>query len=170
MPPNPKKTILQVLTESYGDLVRHVAQRFKGRADADDVIQDTYLRVRNMPSDTPIQNPQAYLFRMANNVAVDHVRRRNALERHISPIEFPDVGSGEVSVDRVIDYRQRLTALERVVADLPARQREAFLMHKFDGLSHQEIAAELGITRSAVEKLIMKALATCRDRLDGLLD
>ncbi|MNL68404.1 putative RNA polymerase sigma factor FecI [compost metagenome] len=75
-----------------------------------------------------------------------------------------------MSVDRVIDYRQRLAALERVIADLPSRQREVFLMHKFDGLSHSEIAAELGITRSAVEKLIMKALAACRDRLDGLLD
>ncbi|WP_457585163.1 RNA polymerase sigma factor [Ensifer canadensis] len=170
MAPSQKKTILQALTESYGDLVRHVARRFRDRADADDVIQDTYLRVRNIPSDVPIENAQAYLFRMVNNVAVDHVRRRIAQERHISPAEVHDVGSGEVSVDQVIDYRQRLAALERVVADLPSRQREVFLMHKFDGLSHSEIAAELGITRSAVEKLIMKALATCRDRLDGLLD
>ncbi|MGF6175842.1 RNA polymerase sigma factor [Ensifer sp. 4252] len=170
MAPSQKKTILQVLTESYGDLARHVARRFKGRADADDVIQDTYLRVRNIPSDAPIQNPKAYLFRMADNVAVDHVRRRVAQERHISPTEVPDMESGEVSADQVVDYRQRLAALERVIADLPPRQREVFLMHKFDGLSHSEIAAELGITRSAVEKLIMKALATCRERLDGLLD
>jgi RNA polymerase sigma factor (sigma-70 family) len=73
------------------------------------------------------------------------VRRRNAQDRHLSPAEV--VGSGAVPVDRVIDYHQLLAALDRVIADLPSRQREVFLMHKFDGLSHSEIAAKLGITR-----------------------
>ncbi|WP_455273764.1 RNA polymerase sigma factor [Rhizobium herbae] len=144
MSPSKKKTILQALTGSYGDLARHVVRRFRDRADADDVIQDTYLQVRNIPPDVPIENPQAYLFRMVN-VAIDHVRRRNAQDRHLSPAEV--VGSGAVPVDRVIDYHQLLAALDRVIADLPSRQREVFLMHKFDGLSHSEIAAKLGITR-----------------------
>ena len=43
-------------------------------------------------------------------------------------------------------------------------------MHKYDGLSHSEIALRLGISRSAVEKLVMKALARCRDGLGDLLD
>lgn len=165
-----KKTILQVLTESYGDLARHLTRRLAGKADPDDVLQDTYLRVRNIPADTQVRDPRSYLFRMANNVATDHLRQRSAQERYISPVEMPDIGSNDVPADRAVDYRQRFDALQRVIAELPSRQRQVFLMHKFDGLSHSEIAGELGITRSAVEKLIMKALATCRDRLDGLLD
>ncbi|MBX8814512.1 RNA polymerase sigma factor, partial [Ochrobactrum sp. MR34] len=53
---------------------------------------------------------------------------------------------------------------------LPPRQRDVFLMHKFDGLSHTEIAQKLGITRSGVEKLIMKALAHCREHLGKHLE
>ncbi|WP_246752778.1 RNA polymerase sigma factor [Sinorhizobium sp. BG8] len=162
--------MIQLLTESYGDLVKHVTRRLGGPVDADDVIQDTYLRIQRIPADTDIQNPRSYLFRMADNVAMDHLRSRAARTRHVVSGDWHDVQSDEASAERSVDYRQRIKILEIAISDLPPRQREAFLMHKFDGLSHSEIAEELGITRSAVEKLIMKALATCRDRLDGLLD
>lgn len=165
-----KLSMTQLLAESYKDLVRHVARRFGGLSDAEDVIQDTYFRLQKIPPETDIRNPRSYLFRIADNVAVDHLRSRQARNGRLTvevPLELP---SDEASIERTVDYRQRLKALERAVAELPPRQREVFLMHKFDGLSHSEIAVELGITRSAVEKLIMKSLASLRDRLDGLLD
>lgn len=165
-----KLSMVQLLAESYNELVRHVARRLGGRADADDVIQDTYLRVRKIPPETEIHNPRSYLFRIADNVALDHLRSRNARNRHLTADDSFDAPSDEASAERTVDYRQRLKLLERAVAELPPRQREVFLLHKFDGFSHSEIATELGITRSAVEKLIMKSLASLRDRLDGLLD
>lgn len=165
-----KPSMVQLLTDSYSELVRHVTRRLGGPADADDVVQDTFLRVQKIPQDTDIQNPRSYLFRMADNVATDHLRSRVARGRHLVVTDAEYVEADDASAERVVDYRQRMAVLERAIANLPSRQRQVFLMHKFDGLSHQEIAAELGITRSAVEKLVMKALAACRDSLDGLLD
>lgn len=161
--------IVQVLMDCYSDLVRHLSRRVGGAADAGDIIQDTFLRIQKIPVDTEIQHPRAYVFRMADNVATDHLRARQSRSRYFVNGETPEIEADQVSAERVLDYRQRLALLERAIAGLPARQRQVFLMHKFDGLSHLQIAAELGISRSAVEKLIMKALATCRDQLGDLL-
>ncbi|MGP5279414.1 RNA polymerase sigma factor, partial [Pseudomonas helleri] len=167
---NKKKTIVQVLTESYGDLVKHLARRFGTATDIHDVVQDTYLRAEKMPPDMDVQNLRAYVFRMADNIAIDHLRRKSAQTRYFEPLGDHDSLCADASPEQTADFRQRIAILENVVANLPPRQREVFLMHKFDGLSHSQIAERLGITKSAVEKLIIKALATARARLDERLN
>ncbi|XSG81097.1 MAG: RNA polymerase sigma factor [Methyloligella sp. ZOD6] len=165
-----KKSILALLTENYGDLVRHLNYRLGGEADAHDVVQDTFLRLNQVSVDTVIQNPRSYLFRVADNVAVDHLRRNAAKKRLSATIENLETANETPSPERVVDYRQRLERLQTAITELSARQREAFLMHRFDGLSHGEIADAMGISKSAVEKLLMKALGHLRTRCDDLLD
>ena len=135
-----KRTIVRVLTESYADLVKHLSRRLGGSADAADVVQDTYLRIQNIPAETEIRNPRSYLFRMAENVAVDHLRSQATRQRHFPAGEIEDIEDDQVSAERTVDYRQRLALLQRAVAALPERQRQVFLMHKFDNLSHSQIA------------------------------
>lgn len=67
--------------------------------------------------------------------------------------------------DAALERRERLRLLAHAIAELPPRRREVFLLHKIDGLSHSQVAERLGISRSKVEKHVMKALAHCRDRL-----
>lgn len=165
-----KKSIFENFTASYGELLRHVSRRLGRDADADDVLQDTFLRLQSIPAEADIKNPRSYLFRMADNLATDHIRSKRSLERYFSSGEFPDCVDDKPLSERIVDYRQRLGRLQQAVAELPQRQRQVFLMHKFDGLSHAEIARELKITKSAVEKLVMKALAHLRDRLGNLID
>lgn len=107
---------------------------------------------------------------MADNLALDHIRGQRSRGHYFAQEETFDSADEAPSPESTVDYRQRLARLEQAVSELPDRQRQVFLMHKFDGMSHAEIAAELGITRSAVEKLVMKALAHCRDRLGDLID
>jgi RNA polymerase sigma-70 factor (ECF subfamily) len=165
-----KKNILESFAASYGELLRHLSRRLGRDVDADDVLQDTFLRLQSIPVETDIKNPRSYLFRMADNLATDHIRGRQSLERYFSPQEFPDSVDDKSSPERIVDYRQRLGRLEQAISELPPRQRQVFLRHKFDGLSHAEIASELRITKSAVEKLVMKALAHLRDQLGDLID
>ncbi|NSY46253.1 MULTISPECIES: RNA polymerase sigma factor [Agrobacterium] len=165
-----KKNILESFAASYGELLRHLSRRLGRDVDADDVLQDTFLRLQSIPVETDIKNPRSYLFRMADNQATDHIRGRRSLERYLSSVELPDCADDRPSPERVVDYRQRLGSLEQAISELTPRQRQVFLMHKFDGLSHAEIARDLKITKSAVEKLVMKALAHLRDRLGDLID
>lgn len=159
------KRILDGFAASYVELRRYLARRFGSRIEPEDVLQDTFLRLQNVPAEAEIKNTRSYLFRAAANQATDHIRARQAFDRRFDLSDDPDHADETPSPEAVADYRQRLKVLERAVLDLPARQRQVFLMHKIDGLSHAEIASALGITRSAVEKLVMKALAHLRDRL-----
>lgn len=165
-----RKIILHILLTGYGDLARHLTRRFGRGSDVDDILQETYLKLQKIPAEAVIDNPRSYLYRLADNLAKDRVRSAAVRERYMSGDVMPDVTDDRPSPEHETDYRQRMLILEKAVRELPDRQRQVFLMHKFDGMSYGDIAIQLGISKSAVEKLMMKALVRCRDRLDGLLD
>lgn len=163
--------LLSAFTRHYEALLSHVSRRIGNPAVASDVVQDTFLRIQASVPATEVASPTAYLFRVADNLAIDHLRQETARARHFSPdADYEAVAAPEPSPEHALDYKQRLQRLEAAIAELPPKCREVFLLHKFDGLSHGEIAEQLGISRSMVEKHVMKALAHCRDRLAGLLD
>ncbi|WP_304608564.1 sigma-70 family RNA polymerase sigma factor [Inquilinus sp. Marseille-Q2685] len=166
-----RSSLLALLTRHYQELLRHLTRRLGSASAAADVAQDTWLRLRRAETVPELQNPQAYLFRIADNLARDRLRSDAARARTLLPAELGDDRPSDApGAESVLDHRQRLQVLERAVAELPPKCREVFLLHKFDGLGHGEIAARLGISRSMVEKHVMKALAHCRDRMRDLLD
>ncbi|MAO57505.1 MAG: RNA polymerase subunit sigma-70 [Rhodospirillaceae bacterium] len=160
-------TLLRLLLAHYEELTGYLTRRLGSPGAARDVVHDTYLRLQGLETVPELSNPRAYLYRIADNIALDHLRadgRRG--QRFVAEELGADRESGEPSAEDVLVQRQRLGRLAAAVDDLPPRQREVFLMHKFDGLGHAEIARRLGISRSMVEKHIMRAMAYCRDRLD----
>lgn len=152
------------------DITRFLRQRGHDPETAKDITQDTFLRIHGTKKRTDINNIRSYLFRIADNLAKDYFRATKAQKRYITTAETFDAIDQTPDPENTTDYRQRLECLAKAVETLPPRQKEVFLMHKFDGLSHIEIAQKLGITRSAVEKLIIKALAHCRHHLGDLLE
>ncbi|MGC9447994.1 RNA polymerase sigma factor [Cereibacter johrii] len=162
--------VFGALLSGYDRLSRHLMRRPGTRCDAQDVMQDAWLRLARVQDGEEMSNPAAYVGQVVRNLAIDRLRAQRVRERHFTTAEIPDQPADAPSAERIVDFRQRVARLEEIVAELPPRQREVFLLHKFDGLSHSEIATRLGISRSAVEKLIMKALAQCRDGLGDLLD
>lgn len=163
--------LLSAFARHYDELLRHVTRRIGNPVAASDVVQDTFLRIHACAPTAEIASPAAYLFRVADNIAIDHLRHEAVRTRQISAdAELEGVAASEPSPERILDYKQRLRALNAAVAELPPKCREVFLLHKFDGLNHGEIAERLGISRSMVEKHVMKALVHCRSRLADLLD
>ncbi|NPD14902.1 RNA polymerase sigma factor [Xinfangfangia sp. D13-10-4-6] len=164
------KSIFAALAGSYSELTRRLARRLGHHADAQDVMQETWIRLARSEVPAQVSSPKSYVARVAGNLAIDHMRAQTRHERQFGADPEAVVADDAPSAERVLDYRQRIARLNAVIAGLPPRQREVFLMHKFDGLSHSEVASRLGISRSAVEKLVMKALASCRDGMGDLLD
>lgn len=138
-------------------LKRLMTARLGNAVDADDILQDLWLKLEVLP-DQALSNPQAYLFRIAANLAAD---RRLSLARseardgrwfHAQPgaEEYPDA-------EAVLLARERLAQVEKAIAAMPERMSRALRMFRIEQRSQKDIAEELGITVSGVEKLLKRA-------------
>ena len=160
--------VMTAFLENYATLHLWLQRMLGCRDDAEDVLQDTWVRIDRSRSAPEVANPRAYLWTTARNMALDHLRARNSRRRVLT--QDLVIEEANPSSEQILSHRQRIRHLEAIVRALPERQREAFILHKIDGLSHTEVAARLGISRSAVEKLIMRALAKCRDEMEERSD
>lgn len=161
-----RSQLIDLLIAHYEELTGYLTRRFGSAGTASDTLHDIYIRLQRLRTVPELDNPRAYLFRVANNVALDRLRVAQRAERRLAPGELAaEQPSPAATADVALERRQRLRLLAQAIAELPPRCREAFLMHKLDGLSHAQVAERLGISRSMVEKHVMKALAHCRDRL-----
>ena len=131
-------------------------------SDVDDLLQELWLKLAAAPPSGPIAEPVAYLYRMADNLV--HDRRRAALRRErrdaawneAAGATVPDV-SDEPSAERVLLARERLWRIEAALAALGERSAAIFRRFRIDGVSQKVIAAEQGISLSAVEKHLQRA-------------
>ncbi len=159
----------------------HLVRFFTGRtgsvAEAEDVVQEIWLHIAE-PVSGPIANPVAYLHRIGMNIVLDRVRATGRRTRRDSGYveATTNVTTGTVAGGEAIDDtpsafeavagRQRIAQLAAALAGPPEGAMRVFRRHKIDGLSHTEVAAEFGISRSAVEKHIAVALRHLRKALD----
>ena len=155
---------MQLYLSKRADLVRFFTARTASPSEAEDIVQEIYLKIANSVVDE-IENRAAYLYRLGTNVMLDRVRaRRRSVVRddaHYQTFRSDVRGADAAEApdpDAAIDARRRLTRVMAAVEGLPPQCRRVFLMHKIEGLSHAEVAAALGVSRSAVEKHMIAAL------------
>lgn len=166
MPHISKAKLLTIFTQSYDDLKQFITRKFGCASLADEVVQETWLRLHSTSHSEPVKQPRSYLFRVASNLAVDRLRSEQSQRRYISDEPVPENLASEVpSPSQILDYEQRLHILQQAIEELPPRCREVFLLHKFKEMTHKEIASQLDISRNMVEKHMIRALAHCRKRL-----
>jgi RNA polymerase sigma-70 factor (ECF subfamily) len=167
-----RAALLAAYLERREDLLRFFTLRLRSAAAAEDLVQDIYLRVSAHPADAEVRNAPGYLYRLGSNLMLDRLRgeRRAAVrDRDWRDSNRTVVGGDEVAeepaADAVVAARQRLRLIVAILADLPPLTQQVFRMHKFDGLSHAEVAKALSISRSAVEKHVMQVLRQLEARL-----
>lgn len=157
------------------DLRRFLIARTGDAADADDVLQELWLKARNLHAG-PIDHGRAYLYRMAQNLVVDRLRerqRRMERDRRWSDQATDFAAAGMEPTDRSrtaeedILAREEVATLVSAIRNLPDGARRAFELHKLEGLSHADVAARLGISKSGVEKHMAVAMKYLRRALQG---
>lgn len=154
----------------YDELVVHLTGKLRSRDQAMDVAQDTFLRLLTQESTSPITQPRAFLYKTAWHLTVDLFRKKKRqAEESLESEEIRDALTVSADQDAIVESKELVTLLYRAIQELPPKCRHVFLLHKFKERSHAEIAAQLGITTSMVEKHITKAMAHCRHRLGELL-
>lgn len=153
------------MEQYYRELVSFLSARMGSRQAAEDVAHDAFLRVLQRTGSAPIEHPRAFLYRIALNLVVDRHRRQRV--RQTEPLDVLEVEDCSVSMQLQHDLQsaQRLSLMQKALAELSQPCRESFLLRKLDGLSHQQVAERLGISRSVVEKHIVIAMKHCRLRM-----
>lgn len=157
--------LLAAYLERREDLLRFFTLRLRSAPAAEDLVQDIYVRISALPPDVGVRNPGGYLYRLGSNLMLDRLRgeRRSAVrDREWRDSHRTVLGADEVAEDPAADAavaaRQRLRVIVEILEQLPPLTQTVFRMHKFDGMSHAEVAKALSISRSAVEKHVMQAL------------
>ncbi len=136
--------------------------------EAEDLVQDCMVRMQARKGAAPVENPEGFLFQVAFSVLLDRirydqVRRRSQhgpLEESLHPVE-------ELTPERVFEGRQRVQLIQAVLKEMPERTRTAFVLVRLDGKSYSLAAREMGVSVSAIEKHIMKAVRLLTERLRG---
>jgi len=159
-------TLVQELQRTEESRLRRFFQRrFRNHADASDATQESFLRLLASAQRTLIENPQAYLFRTARNIAFDQER----LQRRRAQVEFPitdekailNVPTDAPSPEMVLIDKERLHQFEQALIGLPERARRALLLSRMEGWSYPVIAQHLGVSPNTIYNDVKLAMAHC---------
>lgn len=132
--------------------------------DIEDVSQETFLRAYNAEQGKEIEQPKAFLFRIAKNLMLTEFSRKSKkLTDYIEDYEQPDVNNEECNLEADVMAQQRLGIYCEAVASLPSQCRRAVIMKKVYGMRNKEIARRMDISISTVEKHLTKGVRHCND-------
>lgn len=171
---NNKDFVENLISSHSTTLVRFLARRMNSREDAEDIAQAAFIRLYTLDDPSKLCNAKAFLFQVAANMSIDQLRRKvlhqNYLEREGA--KAPSDGAMSVSapvenisLEREMEAKQTLKFIYQSLEGLPQNPRQAFILNRAKGLTYGEIAQQMGVSVSSVEKYILEALKHLRSAL-----
>lgn len=131
-------------------------------------MQSAYERLELYRRTHKVDNPEAFMIRAAINLNIDENRRGKWMDDRPLDEISDHLSSFEPLQDEVISARERLGLVNEVLVQMPERTRTIFLLHRLEGRKYREIAELMGISQSAVEKHIARAVLLLTERMGGL--
>lgn len=163
----PSKEELAAWQAEYGPALRAFFARKAGAQEAQDLVQEVFLCLHTRSVAEQVENVERYLFRIAHNVLASRYRyqavRGTAYQVELDPGNEP---ADELSPERITLGRLELERMTAAVQNLPPRAQTAFLLHRVRQMTYPEIARHMGISRSAVKQLVLRALTQIIEELE----
>jgi RNA polymerase sigma-70 factor (ECF subfamily) len=162
-----------LLLERHRAPVIHFLYRMvQNQSVAEELAQEVFLRVyRSRATYEPTAKFTTWLFRIATHLALNWIRdRKNEKAQESLDAETQEGGARQISdgrpnVEQRLVYEAKLQEVRQAIESLPAKQRAAVLMHKYEGMEYSQIAATLNCSESAIKSLLFRAYETLRARL-----
>jgi RNA polymerase sigma-70 factor (ECF subfamily) len=167
------------LMSVYVDRREHLRRFFAGRLRssdiAEDIVQDIAIRLSQLSAKmaSEVEHPEAFIHRLGSNLMLDHLKqRRRAAAREQDWTRSHLMEHNGLSItdapaaDAAVAAKQRIAQIEQIMLRLSPQCQRAFRLHKLEGLTHSDVASQMQISRSAVEKHISNALKTLLRELD----
>lgn len=158
-----KAFVAELVAKHGGRLRRFLAARLRNAADIGDLAQEVYLRLLRVDHHDHIRNPEAYLLTIAGHVLQQHALASVASSETVDVTdELSDAGiADESDPAAALHLERRLAALDQALSRLPPKARAVFVLQRRDGCTLDEIAIQLGISRSMVKKYLAKVILHC---------
>jgi RNA polymerase sigma factor (sigma-70 family) len=150
------------------DLVSYASGIVGSRAQAEDVVQEAWLRFDDATRMRLLEEPLGYLYRIVRNLALDGRRRRAREDRgreSYAAIAVEADGPNCTTPESEALHKDALRIVMAAIAELPERTQIALEMHRFGGCKLREIADHLGISVTLAHALVAEGIEHCRRRL-----
>ncbi len=151
-------------------LFSFVFKILKNEAEVDDIVQEVFVKIwesRNKLEDYKLLN--SYIFTIAYNNSIDHIRKRISNNKYLEHLKYSASINFTPTIISQIEYNELNNQVGKLIANLPVRQKQVYLLHREEGLTYPEIAEKLGISKNTVENHMVKALKYLRQNLDNSL-
>jgi RNA polymerase sigma factor (sigma-70 family) len=168
-PDTQQRNLVDALYRNYhAALRRFLARKRLDREEVADIVLETYSRVYRNTSAAEIRNPKAFLFRVAHNLWINAQKhRRIGVEGNALDISTVEVASEAPSAYRALKSQQELAIVRAAIDELPSKCRQAFVMNRFENMTFGEIAVELGVSVSMIEKYVSHAIGHLRQKVNA---
>ncbi len=144
-------------------LKRYLGRFFSDRQDIEDVAQEAYLRAYVAEQQKEIEQPKAYLFRIARNLALTELTKKSKkITDYLEESGASLVIDWGAAADSEVEAEESLGLYCEAVAALPEKCRQVFLLRKVHGLAHKEIAQRMSLSVSSVEKYLLRGILECK--------
>jgi len=146
-----------------GKLRRLLRSRGRSPQDIDDLMQEAFLRLQMYCRTQVVEHEEAFLVKTVLNLSAEQFRRASRANVCSAENELAELMDPAPHIEEILAGEQRLRRLELGLQRLTPRSREVFLLHRSEGLSYVQIATQLDISVSMVEKHVARAAFFLRD-------
>jgi RNA polymerase sigma-70 factor (family 1) len=137
------------------------------RVDAEEVVQDVFMKLWETRSSLPaIEHPQKYIFTMTRNRTLDLLSKIGRNQKLVRQV-WANISQSDEGTEEILKARESQKLIHAAVATLSERKQEVFRLSKVEGLSLDEVAQELGISKQTVKNTLTEALKGIKDYLSG---
>jgi RNA polymerase sigma factor (sigma-70 family) len=162
-PPGRSQRIAEWARSWNAGLTRYLRRRLPGRIDPEDLAQEVYVRLLRVEKLEQIKEPQAYLYRVASNVAAEW-RMRAVHSKPHSDAELETLVTA-ATPESLLDDEQFSTQLDAALQTMTPMVRAVIYLKLREDMSHEEIAEHLGITPRMVRRMLTTGYAQLRARI-----
>jgi len=136
--------------------------------DAEEIVHDTFIKLWTIRRDLDLSKPvDSLMFVIAKNLTLNKLKQYGAARENLRKY-FREKEEGFYQLEDAINFRESEALLEKIIANLPEKRRQIFMLNRYEGLTYKEIAAKLGLSLGTVEKQMKKALDTISEDFSAM--
>ena len=165
--------IADLMHKHRHELLRFLSQRIRCSDTAEDIFQETFIRYVGYGGKEQVENPRAFIFRIAANLATDYQRSHSRYaytggDLETSNDETEDGVQSSLSAERTVMSQQQFAQLIAALDELSPKCREVFVLLKLKHCSYAEVEQRLGISQTMIFKYLTQAMRHCRLKIGDL--